>query len=340
MSETSRFLSLPFLQPAQAQKHVTHNEALRRLDAVVQLTVADRTRTEPPPAPAEGDRHIVGPAATGDWAGRDGAVAIFDGGVWVFEVPAEGWRAFVVADGDLVVWRGPSGWQPVGGGSVGDTLGLNATADTTNRLAVASEGVLFTHDGADHRVTVNKATTTDTGSVVFQTGWSGRAEIGLAGADAFAIRVSADGASWTDALAADPATGVVSLPAGATIEGALTGSAVVGTVASGGGAIMEQGSTANGDYLRLADGTQICTTQFNVADVATAIGAMFMSSTFNWYFPQPFVAPPALFGSGGSTSRWVGGVPATNAIGSLRVMSPVSVATGTTANAMAIGRWF
>ena len=49
MSDLSPILSLPLLQASQAQKHVTHNEALMQLDLLVQLTVADRTRTAPPP---------------------------------------------------------------------------------------------------------------------------------------------------------------------------------------------------------------------------------------------------------------------------------------------------
>ncbi len=40
-------LQLPYLAAAQAQKHITHNEALRLLDAMVQLAVLDRTRTAP-----------------------------------------------------------------------------------------------------------------------------------------------------------------------------------------------------------------------------------------------------------------------------------------------------
>ena len=48
MSDTTTHLGLPYLLAAQAQKHVTHNEALRLLDAMVQLSVLDRTRTTPP----------------------------------------------------------------------------------------------------------------------------------------------------------------------------------------------------------------------------------------------------------------------------------------------------
>jgi len=48
-------LVLPFIEAAQAQKHVTHNEALRVLDAAVQLSVLDRDLTAPPSNPSDGD---------------------------------------------------------------------------------------------------------------------------------------------------------------------------------------------------------------------------------------------------------------------------------------------
>jgi hypothetical protein len=71
MSDATTHLLLPFILAAQAQKHVTHNEALRLLGAMVQLAVLDRTRTTPPASPADGDRHIVASGASGVWAGWD-----------------------------------------------------------------------------------------------------------------------------------------------------------------------------------------------------------------------------------------------------------------------------
>ncbi len=35
------YLGMPFIEGSQAQKHVTHNEALRILDAVIQIGVLD-----------------------------------------------------------------------------------------------------------------------------------------------------------------------------------------------------------------------------------------------------------------------------------------------------------
>src|SRR5690606_20502257 len=85
-----------------------------------------------------------------------------------------------------------------------------------NPLSAKLNNVLFTAltageggDG-DLRFKVNKETAGDTASLLFQTGWSGRAEMGLTGGDALSFKVSEDGSSWTEALRLDPPTGVVS----------------------------------------------------------------------------------------------------------------------------------
>ena len=54
MPDDSPRLGLPFLMPAQAQKHVTHNEALERLDLLVQLTVEAFEANTPPTMPLDG----------------------------------------------------------------------------------------------------------------------------------------------------------------------------------------------------------------------------------------------------------------------------------------------
>ena len=64
--QTSPVLSLPYIQPSQAQKHVTHNVALAALDLLVQAVAADRDRTDPPAAPTAGAVHLVAAGAQGD----------------------------------------------------------------------------------------------------------------------------------------------------------------------------------------------------------------------------------------------------------------------------------
>lgn len=222
MSETSHVLGLPYIQPAQAQKHVTHNEAIRVLDTLVQLSVSDRDQTTPPSAPSPGDRHIVPTGASGVWAGQDHSVAVFEDAAWAFYAPQAGWQTVIRSENIVVIWDGAAWATPSFDASALqniDSLGVNTTADPTNRLSVASDATLLNHDGSDHRVVVNKNTPTDTASLLFQTGFSGRAEMGTAGSDDFDIKVSADAATWNTGMSIDAATGVASFPSGAKVYG-------------------------------------------------------------------------------------------------------------------------
>lgn len=210
MSDTLH-LGLPLLAAAQAQKHVIHNEALTALDALVHLSVLD-SRAEPPPAPAEGDRHLVGAGAGGDFAGRDGLIACRLDGAWRFHAPAAGWLCWIQSEGRLLVHDGAQwGDAPA---RRGDLFGVRATPDDTNRLAVASPAALFTHAGADMRLVVNKAEAAATAALLFQSDWSGRAEIGLSGDDDFRLKVSGDGALWREAMVVSRSSGAVSFPSG------------------------------------------------------------------------------------------------------------------------------
>lgn len=225
---TTTHLGLPLIAAAQAQKHVTHNEALQVLDALVQLAVADSDRTAPPAEPVEGDRHIVAAGATGGWTGHDGEVAAFLSGGWVFLIPRRGFVALSAADNRLLIHDGTH-WRDLATALRLQNiarLGVNATADDTNRLALRTPAALFSHvptaegGSGDIRLTLNRETAGDTASLVFQSAWSGRAEMGLAGDETFRIKVSADGAAWTEAVAVDPASGRLSLPAAGLRAGA------------------------------------------------------------------------------------------------------------------------
>lgn len=207
---------LPLLAPAQARKHVTHNEAITRMEAAVQLSlrgVADA----PPDDPADGEAWLAG--ASGLLGAGPGEILYRRGGAWDVMVPAAGWVAWR-ADLDALSVHDGTGWRAVTGGERLPRLGIGADADATNRLSVSSDATLLSHaDGGSHRVAVNRAGTDDTASVVFQTGYAGDAEFGLNGADGFSLKVSTDGNAFRTALSADPATGTVNLPDGVRLGG-------------------------------------------------------------------------------------------------------------------------
>jgi hypothetical protein len=216
MSDSTPNLDLPYIAAAQAQKHVTHNEAIRMLDALVNLTALS-TRADPPADPVDGDRYIVAADATGTWSGKSNAIAAWQDDAWSFFAPQIGWRCYDVSAAVIVVF-GAEGWSPPNSPLPTwqnvPMAGVNVTADLTSRLAVSAPATLLSHEGDDHRVFVNKASPGDTASVLFQDGFSGRAECGLGGDDDFRLSVSPDGAVWHDSMIADRQTGEVSFPGG------------------------------------------------------------------------------------------------------------------------------
>lgn len=212
MPDDTTILSLPLILPAQAQKHVTHNEALVKLDLMVQLAVLNRTLTTAPALPTIGDRHIVAVGATGPWVGQAGRIALFTEAGWQFTQPLAGWQAYVIAESQMAFFNGLV-WIALSDGpfTVGQ-LGVSATPDATNRLSVSAPATLLNHAGSGHQLKLNKAVSGDTASLLFQTGFGGRAEMGTAGSDDFSVKVSADGSVWSVALVAAAATGEVTLP--------------------------------------------------------------------------------------------------------------------------------
>lgn len=198
MSDQTANLALPHILSARAQKHVTHNEALRRLDGIVQMVVQAEAST-PPVSPVEGQCHAVGASPTGIWSGKTGKLALFEDGAWIYLTPRTGWVGWFVDAGRQKIWTG-SLWADLLSESDIPRLGINSTADTTNRLAVSAAATLLNHAGAGHQLKLNKNAAGDTLSLLYQTNWSGRAEMGLAGSDDFEIKVSADGSAWATAL--------------------------------------------------------------------------------------------------------------------------------------------
>lgn len=88
-------LILPYIATSQAQKEITHNDALNVLDAWVQTSVVSRTLNTPPASPAEGVLYLVGTSPTGAWAGQGKNLAQYLSNAWTFRIPYEGFSVWV-----------------------------------------------------------------------------------------------------------------------------------------------------------------------------------------------------------------------------------------------------
>ena len=108
--ETTERLGLPLLAPGQAQKELTHNEALQLLEILVAAAIEEPARNSPPTAPAPGSCYLVGSAPTGAWAQYANHLAAFTSAGWRFVAPAAGMAAMVKSNGLVASYSG-SAWE-------------------------------------------------------------------------------------------------------------------------------------------------------------------------------------------------------------------------------------
>lgn len=144
-------LSLPYVAAGQAQKHITVNEGLARLDGLVQPCVISRTTSAQPAAPADGAMWIRPAAATGaDWAAATAhSLMRFEAGAWEAITPAAGFSAWVADEGQVAVFTGAA-WV--------------ALSSTFQGLTAARSPL-----GAEVRVEIREVEATLTGAAVTTT---------------------------------------------------------------------------------------------------------------------------------------------------------------------------
>jgi hypothetical protein len=221
MADETADLTRPYLLASQAQKHVTENESLAWLNGLVQLAVQNRTITAQTGAPDEGRPYVLLQGAA--LAGKSALmITLFYDGIWEFIAPKPGFLAFCAAEGALLFFDGAN-WRFVA--TLVDAIlnaeifALGGETDAATPYYAWLGKTLFTAklaaDGGDGdlRVILSKEAAGDSGSLLFQTGFSGRAEIGVTGDVDLHVKVSSDGTAWIEALKIAHDSGIAALSA-------------------------------------------------------------------------------------------------------------------------------
>jgi hypothetical protein len=116
MTDTTPRLALAELSASQAQKHVTVNEALIKLDGLSDAYLLSMSLTAPPSSPADGDAYLVASGATGAWVNSDGKIAYCLDDAWRFYAPFAGLLVYNAADATTYRYVGGS-WVAFASGS-------------------------------------------------------------------------------------------------------------------------------------------------------------------------------------------------------------------------------
>lgn len=108
MANTPR-LDMAEISESQASKYVTHNSALRVLDALVQAVVADKDLTAAPGGESDGDTYLIIAADSGDdWDGHENDIAYYSSSAYTYHTPEEGWTVYVQDENAFYTFNGSS----------------------------------------------------------------------------------------------------------------------------------------------------------------------------------------------------------------------------------------
>lgn len=217
-------LKLDYLAPNQLQKHLTLNETITRLDALIACAVDGADVSDAPAGAVDGTLIITGESPEGDLSAfAPGALLQKDQGLWT-QIEAPDGLIVLDRQGGALKVRHQAGWHDaatlIGPLSNLASLGINTTPDALNRFAARLNAALWTAQPAaeggtgDLRYVLNKESGANTLSLLFQSDWQGRAEIGLIGDDDFTFKVCDDEGQWREAIVIDRSDGRAHFPSG------------------------------------------------------------------------------------------------------------------------------
>lgn len=369
--------SIPFVPENTIDPAAGLNESINTIDALLQLAVLTVNTDTAPASPAEGDRHIVGIAPSGAWAGKAGKLARFLDGYWSFY---DARLALDLASG-ILYSRSGAAWLPI---QAEASVAVNGTPAS----AMDFEGAGVTvKDNGDGTAIVTIAGGDSAGAVLSVAGRTGDVELGKEDVGLAHVDNTADADKpvsthqqtaldkKVDAVAdmglsersftqtektklADVAVGATKNATDAELRDRATHTgkqlattiadilgAVSQTMGVPTGALMEAGTNANGTYWRFANGLQICTRSITTLPANVAQGPIFVSpQVAGGSLPMPFAATPSMVPMG-ATNVGLGWVtmytfPSTTSWGAWAMYSGQTSSVNGTIWLTAIGRWY
>jgi hypothetical protein len=283
----------------------------------------------PPGAPVTGDLYVVGTAPTGIWAGRANNLAQWTGSAWLFTAADHGTSVVSVATGIVSIWNGTA-WT-----TFQTALGfapVNKAGDTMSGRLIADGGVQGNNGIA--------TATLNLGELEVQGNGIGAAAMAFHRPGGFAAYFGLD---------TDNAWKVGGGSYGAVAHKIYHAASIVGTVSQSGGtptgAIVERGSNASGEFVRFADGTQICwrTTSGTTLSTTTVANGLYRTDPFTVTFPASFAGVPFGIINIGPGNGWMGTLSGVNTTQwTYQLLAVQAITSGATNNMqfLAVGRWF
>lgn len=137
---TTNNISLTEMEVGQSQKETTYNNAIKKIDSILNRGVISLGDETPPVSPAAGDIYILGATPTGAWASQANKIAAYYSGSWKFVTPKTGATYFVIDVGRFYKWGG-SAW------ATADVASLDDLSDAS--VSGAAQYEVLAYDGSN-----------------------------------------------------------------------------------------------------------------------------------------------------------------------------------------------